>query len=76
MNKLETNQEKTNCPEALKNAYSQEYPADCNPAREDFLNKPLGRLILKNTLPAVASMLFMAFYHMADAIMAPVTGQG
>ncbi len=40
-----------------------------DPARDAFLNKPLGSLILKNTLPAVASMLFMAFYHMADAIM-------
>ena len=30
-------------------------------ARDAFLNKPLGSLILKNTLPAVASMLFMAF---------------
>jgi Na+-driven multidrug efflux pump len=38
-------------------------------AREAFLNQPLGGLILKNTLPAVASMFFMALYHMADAIM-------
>jgi Na+-driven multidrug efflux pump len=43
--------------------------ADRDPAREAFLNQPLGGLILKNTLPAVASMLFMALYHMADAIM-------
>lgn len=40
-----------------------------DPAREAFLNQPLGGLILKNTLPAVASMIFMALYHMADAIM-------
>ena len=40
-----------------------------DPAREQFLNAPIGRLILKNALPAIASMLFMAFYHMADAIM-------
>lgn len=43
--------------------------AENDPAREAFLNQPLGGLILKNTLPAVASMLFMALYHMADAIM-------
>jgi Na+-driven multidrug efflux pump len=40
-----------------------------DPTREAFLTKPLGGLILKNALPAVASMLFMAFYHIADAIM-------
>ncbi len=40
-----------------------------DPAREAFLTKPLGALIVKNTVPAVASMLFMALYHMADAIM-------
>jgi Na+-driven multidrug efflux pump len=40
-----------------------------DPARELFLNSPLGSLILKNALPAVASMLFMALYHVADAIM-------
>ncbi len=40
-----------------------------DPAREAFLNRPLGGLILKNALPAVASMLFMAFYHIADAVM-------
>ena len=40
-----------------------------DPARRDFLTRPLGGLIFRNTLPAVASMLFMALYHMADAIM-------
>jgi len=45
------------------------YPAEHDPAREAFLNEPLGVLIVKNTVPAVASMLFMALYHMADAIM-------
>jgi putative MATE family efflux protein len=40
-----------------------------DPTREAFLTKPIGGLILKNALPAVASMLFMAFYHIADAIM-------
>jgi Na+-driven multidrug efflux pump len=43
--------------------------AEHDPAREAFLNEPLGALIVKNTVPAVASMLFMALYHMADAIM-------
>ncbi len=40
-----------------------------DPAREAFLKEPLGTLILKNILPAVASMLFMSLYHMADAVM-------
>ncbi len=40
-----------------------------DPAREAFLTRPLGELIFRNTLPAVASMLFMAFYHIADAMM-------
>ena len=42
---------------------------ETDPAREFFLSSPLGSLILKNALPAVASMLFMALYHVADAIM-------
>ncbi len=42
---------------------------ECDPAREAFLHRPIGGLILKNALPAIASMLFMALYHMADAIM-------
>jgi Na+-driven multidrug efflux pump len=42
---------------------------DRDPARVAFLTAPLGNLILKNTLPAIASMLFMAFYHIVDAIM-------
>lgn len=40
-----------------------------DPAREAFLTRPLGGLILRNTVPAVASMLFMALYHIADAVM-------
>ncbi|MCJ7806842.1 MAG: MATE family efflux transporter [Clostridia bacterium] len=40
-----------------------------DPTREAFLTRPLGGLILRNALPAVASMLFMSFYHMTDAIM-------
>lgn len=47
--------------------YSQTEKHD--PAREAFLTQPVGRLMLKNALPAVASMLFMAFYQMADAIL-------
>ena len=42
---------------------------ESDPAKQSFLNQPLGSLILKNALPAVASMLFMAFYHIVDAIM-------
>lgn len=44
-------------------------PADPDPAREAFLKHPLGGLIIRNALPAIASMLFMALYHMADAMM-------
>ncbi|MEW9125146.1 MAG: MATE family efflux transporter [Thermotaleaceae bacterium] len=38
-------------------------------AREMFLTKPLGELMVKNIVPAVASMLFMAAYQMVDAIL-------
>jgi Na+-driven multidrug efflux pump len=37
--------------------------------RLEFLNHPLGRLISKNALPAIASMLFIAFYQAVDGIM-------
>lgn len=40
-----------------------------DPARDAFLNRPLGSLIIKNALPAVASMLFMALYQVVDGIM-------
>ena len=40
-----------------------------NMAREAFLNEPLGKLITRNALPAVASMLFMAFYQIVDGMM-------
>lgn len=43
--------------------------AEEDPTRKNFLTRPLGGLIFRNALPAVASMLFMAFYHMADAVM-------
>lgn len=37
--------------------------------RTEFLTAPLGTLIRKHTGPAVASMLFMAFYQIVDGIM-------
>nr|HPZ65563.1 hypothetical protein [Bacillota bacterium] len=37
--------------------------ASADPAREFFLNRPLGGLIVKNALPAVASMLFISLYQ-------------
>jgi Na+-driven multidrug efflux pump len=37
--------------------------------REEFLTRPLGSLIAKNALPAMASMLFIAFYQTVDGIM-------
>ncbi|MCC5912707.1 MAG: MATE family efflux transporter [Clostridiaceae bacterium] len=40
-----------------------------DPTREAFLTKPLGSLMIKNILPAVASMLFMTLYQMVDAIL-------
>lgn len=40
-----------------------------NPAREEFLNSPINGLIFRNAMPAIASMLFMAFYQMTDGIM-------
>lgn len=43
--------------------------AENDPAREDFLCGSLGPLLFKHGMPAVASMLFMAFYHIADAAM-------
>ena len=38
-------------------------------SREELLNRPLGGLIAKYAAPAVASMLFMAFYQITDGIM-------
>ncbi|TYQ18105.1 UNVERIFIED_CONTAM: putative MATE family efflux protein [Acetivibrio alkalicellulosi] len=38
-------------------------------ARELFTTLPLGRLMIKNAFPAVASMLFMAIYQVIDAVM-------
>lgn len=38
-------------------------------AREAFLTLPLGSLMVKNALPAVASMLFMALYQAVDAML-------
>ena len=38
-------------------------------AREELLNRSPGKLIAKYASPAVASMLFMAFYQITDGIM-------
>ncbi len=38
-------------------------------ARVEFLTHPLGKLIGRHAAPAVASMLFMAFYQITDGIM-------
>lgn len=38
-------------------------------ARTEFLTHPLGKLIGRHAAPAVASMLFMAFYQITDGIM-------
>ncbi|MDP3387323.1 MAG: MATE family efflux transporter [Eubacteriales bacterium] len=37
--------------------------------RESFLTLPLGRLMMKNALPAISSMLFMALYQAIDAML-------
>jgi len=50
-------------------AYAKDGGIVSDPAREVFLTLPLGRLIFRNTLPAVASMLFLTFYHVMDAIL-------
>ena len=49
-----------------------EQATDCaqDRAREEFLTHPLGRLARRHATPAVASMLFMAFYQITDGIMA------
>lgn len=38
-------------------------------ARESFLTLPLGRLMIKNAVPAISSMLFMALYQSIDAML-------
>lgn len=43
--------------------------ATADPVRESFLTLPLGSLMVKNALPAVASMLFMALYQAMDGIL-------
>ncbi len=40
-----------------------------DPAREEFLTRPLGGLIRRHASPAVISMLFMACYQIVDGIM-------
>ncbi|EEG77457.1 MATE family efflux transporter [Dethiobacter alkaliphilus] len=51
----------------MENLSSGNVEADS--ARAEFLTLPLGRLMLKNALPAVASMLFMALYQAVDAML-------
>ncbi|ARE87621.1 MATE family efflux transporter [Clostridium formicaceticum] len=46
-----------------------EKTSNTNSTREAFLTHPLGSLITKNALPAVASMLFMALYQVVDGIL-------
>ncbi len=38
-------------------------------AREEFLTRPLGRLLGRHASPAVASMAFLALYQIVDGIM-------
>jgi putative MATE family efflux protein len=40
-----------------------------NPTRFKLLNTPINKLIKENAIPAVLSMLFMAFYQIVDGIM-------
>jgi Na+-driven multidrug efflux pump len=40
-----------------------------NPVRQEFLNRPLGVLFIKNAIPAVLSLLFMSAYQVVDALM-------
>jgi putative MATE family efflux protein len=47
----------------------EENEREMNDVRESFLTLPLGRLMLKNALPAISSMLFMALYQSIDAML-------
>lgn len=58
-----------NPPAAMLPHLGGERPQTTDPAREFFLNHTLGMLIIKNAFPAVASMLFMAFYQVVDGIL-------
>ena len=42
---------------------------ETNSVRDGFLNESLWKLIGRNAAPAVASMLFMAFYQIVDGMM-------
>ena len=46
-----------------------EFNVELSSARESFLTLPLGHLLLKNALPAIASMMFMALYQIIDAML-------
>lgn len=65
---ITTNREQATA-EEITNRDASPAASELDPAREAFLKQPLGGLIMKNALPAIASMLFMALYHMADAMM-------
>jgi putative MATE family efflux protein len=41
---------------------------ETDPVRENYLTKPLGRLIFRNSMPAVLSMLVMCLYQIVDGM--------
>jgi len=41
---------------------------EIDPIRENYLTKPLGRLIFRNSMPAILSMLVMCLYQIVDGI--------
>ena len=41
---------------------------ETDPIRENYLTKPLGRLIFRNSMPAILSMLVMCLYQIVDGI--------
>ena len=53
----------------MENVQGNNEKAIVSSARESFLTAPLSSLMLRNILPSVASMLFMAVYMMVDGIL-------
>ena len=41
---------------------------ETDPVRENYLTKPLGRLIFRNSMPAILSMLVMCLYQIVDGM--------
>ena len=41
---------------------------ETDPVRENYLTRPLGRLILRNSMPAILSMLVMCLYQIVDGM--------